>query len=167
MCIFPLFLCLQHLWKLLVEESNLVGHLQVCESHFTEVIVALHEVISIYLCSCNCYLPRVSSLQSFTKWFLPLSLQTVKNFFLLGRGELYLAFVDLAQAFMTLPPTATTEHGTASVRLWVREGLVQQLEHAAQNLPLEYWSNLTLDLSLSLSATVPPPPYSLSLSFYL
>ena len=42
-----------------------------------------------------------------------LSLQTVKDFFLLGRGELYLAFVDLAQAFMTLPPAATTEHGTA------------------------------------------------------
>lgn len=42
LCIFPLFLCLQHLWKLLVEESDLVGHLQVCEGHFIEVIVALH-----------------------------------------------------------------------------------------------------------------------------
>ena len=38
-----------------MEESDLVGHLQVCEGHFIEVIVALHEEISIY---CNYLLPR-------------------------------------------------------------------------------------------------------------
>lgn len=38
-------------------------------------------------------------------------LQTMKDFFLLGRGELFLAFVDLADSFMKQPPTRTTEHG--------------------------------------------------------
>lgn len=51
------------LWSLLVEESDLTGHLQL-----------------------------------------------MKDFFLLGRGELFLAFVDLAQHFMSIPPSATTQH---------------------------------------------------------
>lgn len=53
----------EHLWKLLVEDSNLVGHLQI-----------------------------------------------LKEFFLLGRGELFLTLVDLANSFMTLLPSATTQH---------------------------------------------------------
>ena len=30
----------------------------------------------------------------------------MKDFFLLGRGELYLTFIDLAQHFMAIPPSA-------------------------------------------------------------
>ena len=41
--------------------------------------------------------------------------QIMKDFYLLGRGELYLAFVDLAHSFMRLPPTTTTQHGTCKV----------------------------------------------------
>ena len=38
--------------------------------------------------------------------------QVMKDFFLLARGELFLAFIDLAHHFMAAPPTATTQHGT-------------------------------------------------------
>ncbi len=39
------------------------------------------------------------------------SLQLLKEFFLLGRGEVYLTFLDTANSFMKLPPTHSTEHG--------------------------------------------------------
>ena len=54
----------QHLWLLLVEESDLIG-----------------------------------------------SLQIMKDFFLLGRGGLYLTFIDIANSFMSLPPLLSTQHG--------------------------------------------------------
>jgi len=38
-------------------------------------------------------------------------LQTMKDFFLLGRGELYLAFIDEANALLSVPPSKTTERG--------------------------------------------------------
>ena len=79
---------LQRLWKLLVEDSDLMGHLHV-------------STVCIRLCS----------------EMLLLQFQIIKDFFLLGRGELYLAFVDLAHSFMRLPPTTTTQHGTATVKL--------------------------------------------------
>ncbi|CAI7997342.1 Gamma-tubulin complex component 4 [Geodia barretti] len=53
----------QHLWRLLVEESNLVGHLHV-----------------------------------------------MKDIFLLGRGELFLSFIDMADILMKQSPTSTTQH---------------------------------------------------------
>ncbi|XP_022106638.1 gamma-tubulin complex component 4-like [Acanthaster planci] len=53
----------EHLWRLVVEESDLVGQLH-----------------------------------------------TLKDFFLLGRGELFLAFIDHAQNLLKTPPTSTTEH---------------------------------------------------------
>ena len=56
--------CLKQLWKLVVEEADLVGQLKV-----------------------------------------------VKDFFLLGRGELFLAFIDQAQGLLKAPPTGTTQHG--------------------------------------------------------
>lgn len=37
-------------------------------------------------------------------------LKIVKDFFLLGRGELYQVFIDLAQHMLKTPPTAVTEH---------------------------------------------------------
>ncbi|KAL5004702.1 hypothetical protein ScPMuIL_018158 [Solemya velum] len=37
-------------------------------------------------------------------------LKIIKDFYLLGRGELYLAFIDQAQNLLRSPPTGTTEH---------------------------------------------------------
>uniref|UniRef100_A0A8C0WLJ4 Gamma-tubulin complex component n=1 Tax=Castor canadensis TaxID=51338 RepID=A0A8C0WLJ4_CASCN len=52
-----------HLWKLMVEESDLLGQLKI-----------------------------------------------IKDFYLLGRGELFQAFIDTAQHMLKTPPTAVTEH---------------------------------------------------------
>ncbi|KAK3609174.1 hypothetical protein CHS0354_013711 [Potamilus streckersoni] len=38
------------------------------------------------------------------------NLKIIKDFFLLGRGELYLAFIDQAQNLLRIQPTGTTEH---------------------------------------------------------
>ncbi|CAJ0947622.1 unnamed protein product [Ranitomeya imitator] len=53
----------EHLWKLMVEESDLIGQLKI-----------------------------------------------IKDFYLLGRGELFQAFIDIAQHMLKTPPTAVTEH---------------------------------------------------------
>ncbi|KAF4792598.1 Gamma-tubulin complex component 4 [Turdus rufiventris] len=53
----------KHLWKLMVEESDLLGQLKI-----------------------------------------------IKDFYLLGRGELFQAFIDTAQHMLKTPPTAVTEH---------------------------------------------------------
>ncbi|XP_071096786.1 gamma-tubulin complex component 4-like [Haliotis cracherodii] len=37
-------------------------------------------------------------------------IRIMKDFYLLGRGELYLAFIDQAQLLLKAPPTGTTEH---------------------------------------------------------
>uniref|UniRef100_A0A8C4KM84 Gamma-tubulin complex component n=1 Tax=Dromaius novaehollandiae TaxID=8790 RepID=A0A8C4KM84_DRONO len=57
----------EHLWKLMVEESDLLGQLKI-----------------------------------------------IKDFYLLGRGELFQAFIDTAQHMLKTPPTAVTEHGECS-----------------------------------------------------
>uniref|UniRef100_A0A8C2B906 Gamma-tubulin complex component n=1 Tax=Cyprinus carpio TaxID=7962 RepID=A0A8C2B906_CYPCA len=54
----------EHLWTLMVEESDLLGQLKI-----------------------------------------------IKDFYLLGRGELYQVFIDLAQHMLKTPPSAVTEHG--------------------------------------------------------
>ena len=54
----------QHLWQMLVQDADLLGHLRI-----------------------------------------------IKDFYLLGRGELYLAFIDQAQHLLRVPATANTEHG--------------------------------------------------------
>ena len=38
-------------------------------------------------------------------------LATARNFFLLGRGELFHSFISQADAYLQRPPTATTQHG--------------------------------------------------------
>ncbi|XP_043933472.1 gamma-tubulin complex component 4 isoform X2 [Protopterus annectens] len=53
----------EHLWKLMVEESDLLGQLKI-----------------------------------------------IKDFYLLGRGELFQAFIDIAQVMLNTPPSAVTEH---------------------------------------------------------
>lgn len=40
-----------------------------------------------------------------------LPFQIIKDFYLLGRGELFQAFIDTAQQMLKTPPTAVTEHG--------------------------------------------------------
>jgi gamma-tubulin complex component 4 len=65
----------ENLWKLVVEDSDLVGHLQ-----------------------------------------------TIKDFYLLGRGELFLSFMDLAQAVLRRPVVDTTLH---DVNAAFRQSLVQ------------------------------------------
>ena len=40
-------------------------------------------------------------------------LDVLKDFYLLGRGELFLAFIDQSQALLSAPPSATTQHGIA------------------------------------------------------
>lgn len=37
--------------------------------------------------------------------------QVIKDMFLLGRGELYLSFIDMADTLMKLSPNTTTQHG--------------------------------------------------------
>ncbi|MEJ1278647.1 tubulin gamma complex associated protein 4 [Cricetulus griseus] len=60
----------EHLWKLMVEESDLLGQLKI-----------------------------------------------IKDFYLLGRGELFQAFIDTAQHMLKTPPTAVTEHGNCPMAL--------------------------------------------------
>ena len=38
-------------------------------------------------------------------------LQVMKDIFLLGRGELFLSFIDMADILMKQSPTSTTQHG--------------------------------------------------------
>lgn len=78
----------------MVEESDLLGQLKVCTKQTSFWI--------INACRINCYF-------EFFIFF-----QIIKDFYLLGRGELYQAFIDLAQHMLKTPPTAVTEHGTCS-----------------------------------------------------
>lgn len=63
------------------------------------------------------------------------SLQIIKDFYLLGRGELYQVFIDLAQQMLKTLPTAVTEHGqcdfsrgtsVATGHVTLRSGLFSQ-----------------------------------------
>ena len=47
------------------------------------------------------------------------SLQLLKEFFLLGRGELFLTFIDTANSFMVHPPTTASEHGENSCVMFI------------------------------------------------
>lgn len=79
---------LQLLWSLLVEDADLAGHLKV-QSPSTNTITNKTTCVT----GMHCFL------------------QLMKDIFLLGRGELFLAFVDLSHHFMSAPPSATTQHG--------------------------------------------------------
>ena len=43
-------------------------------------------------------------------------LSTLKDYFLLGRGELFLAFIDQSQTLLNTPPMKHTEHGKEKKR---------------------------------------------------
>lgn len=64
--------------------------------------------------SAACVLILPSDRQHWTEFFeqiLLLAFQIIKDFYLLGRGELFQAFIDVAQQMLKTPPTAVTEHG--------------------------------------------------------
>lgn len=44
-------------------------------------------------------------------------LRIIKDFFLLGRGELFLAFIDQTQGLLRGPPVNTTEHGNNMMKM--------------------------------------------------
>ncbi|XP_030136973.1 gamma-tubulin complex component 4 isoform X5 [Taeniopygia guttata] len=81
----------EHLWKLMVEESDLLGQLKI-----------------------------------------------IKDFYLLGRGELFQAFIDTAQHMLKTPPTAVTEHDTSQIR----EGPSREL--SPREAPTSGWAALGL-----------------------
>uniref|UniRef100_A0A8B9PNF5 Gamma-tubulin complex component n=1 Tax=Apteryx owenii TaxID=8824 RepID=A0A8B9PNF5_APTOW len=81
----------EHLWKLMVEESDLLGQLKI-----------------------------------------------IKDFYLLGRGELFQAFIDTAQHMLKTPPTAVTEHDTSQTR----EGPSREL--SPREAPASGWAALGL-----------------------
>uniref|UniRef100_A0A8C5ICA3 Gamma-tubulin complex component n=1 Tax=Junco hyemalis TaxID=40217 RepID=A0A8C5ICA3_JUNHY len=81
----------EHLWKLMVEESDLLGQLKI-----------------------------------------------IKDFYLLGRGELFQAFIDTAQHMLKTPPTAVTEHDTSQTR----EGPSREL--SPREAPTSGWAALGL-----------------------
>ena len=76
----------------MVEESDLLEQLKVCINTVTQQVLD-HNSVHNEQCS--------------TLYFF----QIIKDFYLLGRGELYQVFIDLAQHMLKTPPTAVTEHG--------------------------------------------------------
>jgi hypothetical protein len=59
-----------------------------------------------------CYKVRVlHKLVAMLKITAVFPLQVMKDIFLLGRGELFLSFIDMADTLMKQSPTSTTQHG--------------------------------------------------------
>lgn len=64
-----------------------------------------------------------------------LSPQIIKDFYLLGRGELFQAFIDTAQHMLKTPPTAVTEHGECCLftyklsSLWYSRQMVSYVQY--------------------------------------
>lgn len=67
--------------------------------------------------------------------------QIIKDFYLLGRGELYQVFIDLAQHMLKTPPTAVTEHGTSKNLIFSFVG--QKLETCK---PLQMYGRIIVSL---------------------
>ncbi|KAF7659656.1 hypothetical protein LDENG_00294220 [Lucifuga dentata] len=101
----------EHLWTLMVEESDLLGQLKI-----------------------------------------------IKDFYLLGRGELYQAFIDLAQHMLKTPPTAVTEHDVnvafqqAAHKVLLDDDNLLPLLH----LTIDYQSKDSKDATGSRDGATPP-----------
>lgn len=78
----------------MVEESGLLDQLKVWTSS---------SMCVVHMWVCACVFAHVCVYMCF--------LQIIKDFYLLGRGELYQVFIDLAQQMLKTLPTAVTEHG--------------------------------------------------------
>lgn len=96
----------------MVQDSDLVGHLQV------GAICVAAEIVFIPAFLAPDFVLSTDSLCAFLLLNLVMLsllfvfvLQTVKDFFLLGRGELFLCFNDHAQVLLRKPVTETSEHG--------------------------------------------------------
>ncbi|XP_066510957.1 gamma-tubulin complex component 4 isoform X2 [Hoplias malabaricus] len=101
----------EHLWTLMVEESDLLGQLKI-----------------------------------------------IKDFYLLGRGELYQVFIDLAQQMLKTPPSAVTEHDVnvafqqAAHKVLLDDDNLLPLLH----LTIEYQGKDTKEPSGNREGTTPP-----------
>ncbi len=93
----------EQLWKLLVEDSDLVAHLQVGGANS----MCGYFITFVHVCVCRLEFDQL------------IFLQIIKDFFLLGRGELFLTFFDLAHSFLKSAPTPTTSHGTATLAVYI------------------------------------------------
>uniref|UniRef100_W5LFC0 Gamma-tubulin complex component n=1 Tax=Astyanax mexicanus TaxID=7994 RepID=W5LFC0_ASTMX len=101
----------EHLWTLMVEESDLLGQLKI-----------------------------------------------IKDFYLLGRGELYQVFIDLAQHMLKTPPSAVTEHDVnvafqqAAHKVLLDDDNLLPLLH----LTIDYQGKENKEASGSREGTTPP-----------
>uniref|UniRef100_A0A3Q0S2N5 Gamma-tubulin complex component n=1 Tax=Amphilophus citrinellus TaxID=61819 RepID=A0A3Q0S2N5_AMPCI len=77
-------------------------------------------------------------------------LKIIKDFYLLGRGELYQVFIDLAQHMLKTPPTAVTEH---DVNVAFQQAAHKVLLDDDNLLPLLH---LTVDYQGKDSKATPP-----------
>uniref|UniRef100_A0A3Q1J2N3 Gamma-tubulin complex component n=1 Tax=Anabas testudineus TaxID=64144 RepID=A0A3Q1J2N3_ANATE len=77
-------------------------------------------------------------------------LKIIKDFYLLGRGELYQVFIDLAQQMLKTPPTAVTEH---DVNVAFQQAAHKVLLDDDNLLPLLH---LTVDYQGKDSKATPP-----------
>lgn len=114
------------LWKILVEDANLVAHLRI-----------------------------------------------IKDFYLLGRGELYLAFIDQAQHLLRVPPTTTTEHDVNAAYvcaarnvLFHDEALLQRFRLSVKQPPKPQKKDTSSSSGSSQSSVVIEPGWnSLTLNY--
>lgn len=101
----------EHLWTLMVEESDLLGQLKI-----------------------------------------------IKDFYLLGRGELYQVFIDLAQQMLKTPPSAVTEHDVnvafqlAAHKVLLDDDNLLPLLH----LTIDYQGKESKEAAGSRDSTTPP-----------
>ena len=118
-------LCLRHHPEILhvfgwvpINSSN-------CYSHYLDIWYTLCNLICVlYLC-CSQKLWELIVEQS----NLISHLRTLKDFFLLGRGELMLAFIDQAHNLLKGPPLPTSQHGMVYRASPKREPLISFLNY--------------------------------------
>ncbi|XP_061671747.1 gamma-tubulin complex component 4 isoform X2 [Syngnathoides biaculeatus] len=67
-------------------------------------------------------------------------LKIIKDFYLLGRGELYQVFIDLAQHMLKTPPTGVTEHEMVGSR----DGTTPPQDFSPREVPPTGWAALGL-----------------------
>uniref|UniRef100_A0A7N6A4Q1 Gamma-tubulin complex component n=1 Tax=Anabas testudineus TaxID=64144 RepID=A0A7N6A4Q1_ANATE len=85
-------------------------------------------------------------------------LKIIKDFYLLGRGELYQVFIDLAQQMLKTPPTAVTEHDVnvafqqAAHKVLLDDDNLLPLLH----LTVDYQGKDSKDVSGSRDGATPP-----------
>ena len=77
--------------------------------HWNGIVVVCYEIVHMHKklfhhWSCTCDLVW----KLLDNFFL---LQIIKGFFLLGRGELFSAFIEASRSLLKLPPITTTSHG--------------------------------------------------------